>query len=163
MLEINNLTKQKIRPEMLQSLCGFFLEKYRKGRAEISLVLIADTKSRSLNRQYRNKDYATDILSFPNPDFRPGKDNLLGEIFININEIKRVYKYYELLAELGLDIKSFKSKLALEKYLLAFIFVHGLLHLLGFDDKQEGDRKKMLKLGFSILLAFQKQAQNAII
>ena len=163
MLEINNLTKQKIKPEMLQSICVLFLEKYRNGRAEISLVLIADAKYRSLNRQYRNKDYASDILSFPNPGFKPGKDNLLGEIFININEIKRVGKYSDLLKELGLDIKEFKSKLALEKYLLAFIFVHGLLHLLGFDDKQEKDRKKMLKLGFSILSAFQKQAQNAII
>lgn len=163
MLEVLNLTKRKVCARSLRKIAEAFLEKYKIQRAEISLVLIGDKRSRALNQKYRNKDYVTDVLSFPNQNFNLGgkhslaSSNFLGEIFINLTELSRLKKYEEMFLELEkvLGVKIFSgSRAAREKYLLQFIFVHGLLHLIGFDDKKEGDRKKMLLLGAKFLKCY---------
>ncbi len=163
MLEVLNLTKKKVCARSLRKIAEAFLKKYKIREAEISLVLIGDKRSRTLNQKYRNKDYVTDVLSFSSQNFNlGGKDFLagtsfLGEIFINLTEISRLKKYEEMFLELeevfGDKIIS-GSRAAREKYLLHFIFVHGLLHLIGFDDKKEGDRKKMLLLGAKFLKCY---------
>ena len=163
MLEVLNLTKRKVCARSLRKIAEAFLKKYKIKDAEISLVLIGDKRSRTLNQKYRNKNYVTDVLSFPNQSFNLGgkhslvNSNFLGEIFINLTEISRLKKYEEMFLELeeilGDKILS-SSKAAREKYLLHFIFVHGLLHLLGFDDKKEEERKKMLLLGAKFLKCY---------
>ena len=163
MLEVINLTKRKVCARSLRKIVEAFLKKYKIRDAEISLVLIGDKRSKTLNREYRNKDYSTDVLSFPNQNFNLGGNNslvganFLGEIFINLAELSRLKKYEEMFLELEevLGGKIFNgSRAAREKYLLHFIFVHGLLHLIGFDDKKEGDRKKMLLLGAKFLKCY---------
>lgn len=163
MLAIANLTKKKICRRSLKNLAEAFLKKHKIRDAEISLVLIGDRRSRTLNKKYRQKDYATDVLSFSNPNFKLGRDNFLGEIFINLNEVSRLKKYQAMFLELeeidglrtGGKVKLQKtSQSAQEKYLLHFIFIHGLLHLIGFDDEQEADRLKMLNLGAKFLKCY---------
>lgn len=154
MLEINNLTKRKIETKNLTIICQAFLRQYKIAKAEVSLVFIANKKSQELNRIYRAKDKITDVLSFSNPDFKLNKDNFLGEIFINLTEIAQVDKYKLMFIEMGLDSFFFKKNKAKQKrYLLNFIFVHGLLHLLGFDDENEKERNRMLSLGADFLAA----------
>ena len=77
---------------------------------ELSLVFIGIQRMRSLNKKYRNKDTATDILSFP----YSGKE---GEIFLNLAECKRSARLH------NKDLVDF----------LAYIFIHGCLHLKGFS------------------------------
>ena len=68
------------------------------------------------------------------------KENFLGEVVLNYSQIKRQAK------ELN---NSFEHE-------LAFIYIHGLLHLLGYNDEREGDRVKMIELGNRILLEFER-------
>ncbi|MGH9550484.1 MAG: rRNA maturation RNase YbeY, partial [Terriglobales bacterium] len=102
---------------------------------EISLVLVSDKKIRELNRHWRGKDYATDVLSFPlavdehGVEPRASQEELweLGEIVISLE------KTVEQALELG---HSFERE-------LAFLFVHGTLHILGFDHITKAQEKEM--------------------
>ena len=173
MLELNNLSKRKIKSRELVFLAENFFNYYKIKQAEVSLVLIGDKKSQELNKKYRQKNKATDVLSFLNPDFKLGKNNFLGEIFINLSELSRLKNYQPLFLELSklsdskakfflksisyktLENNDFlKTKKEKEKaysYLLLFIFLHGLLHLIGFDDEKEKERRRMLEIGFNFL------------
>ncbi len=75
---------------------------------ELSLVFVGKKRMRTLNRIYRQKDYATDILSFPNT-----KDS--GEIFICLEKV-------------AIKAKDFERSTIDH---VAFLFIHGLLHLKG--------------------------------
>jgi len=77
---------------------------------ELSLVFVGDAISRRLNKKYRKKDKATNILSFPLT-----KDN--GEIFINLKIAKKDAPKFE---------KSYNN-------FVKFLFIHGCLHLKGFE------------------------------
>ncbi len=151
MLEINNLTKRNISSHNLGLIASDFLSNKKISKAEVSLVLISDTKFKELNDKYRSQDKVSDVLSFSNPDFNYGSDNFLGEIFINLQDIARVLKYEEMLGELGLNACDFKDKESLKEFLLNFIFIHGLLHLTGLNDELEVERKEMIKVGYDFL------------
>ncbi len=162
MIEINNLTKKNVDNLLLEKIADFFLKKHKIAKAEISLVLISDYKSRSLNYSYRDIDKKTDVLSFENTDFNYGKDNYLGEIFINLAEMERLNNYKELFIELGYDLAELRETIAeyaLNRFLLSFIFIHGLLHLVGYKDNVETKRKIMINEGYKLLLAFDKEKQ----
>lgn len=77
---------------------------------ELSLVFIGDKRSRSLNKQFRGKDKPADVLSF-------SLDKTTGEIFINPHEAKRRAPFF------SMTTKGF----------LCFLFIHGMLHLKGYD------------------------------
>jgi probable rRNA maturation factor len=125
MIEINNTTKYKINQKLLKTVAEKFLQSRRLSKKDVSLAFIGDAKMRELNRRYRKLDKTTDVLSFS------GDDSLLGEIVISPAQIKR-------------QAKENKNTFAAE---LVFIFVHGLLHLTGYDDQTEKDRLKMIKMG----------------
>jgi len=81
------------------------------GRAyELSLVFISARKMRELNRGYRGKDTATDILSFP-------LSKTSGEVFLCMSEVKKKAILF------GMT----------EREYLGYVFIHGLIHLEGFD------------------------------
>lgn len=136
MIEINNRTKNQIDLKMIESVIAQFLKKYKKAKTDISLAFISDAEMRKLNKTYRHIDKPTDILSFPVADESPLyergiKGSFLGEIVIDYAQIKRQAKLY--------------SGSTREE--LVFILVHGLLHLLGYEDETEKGRKKMEELG----------------
>ena len=81
---------------------------------DIELILTTDEEIKNLNKEYRNKNKATDVLSFPLENI-PGMP--LGSIVISVDTAKRVAK------EFGHSVKN-EIKL---------LFIHGLLHLLGYD------------------------------
>lgn len=101
--------------------------------AEVSLVLVDDDYIHELNREYRGKDRPTDVLSFAlnegdEPDIIDGpEETLLGDIIISIETAKR-------------QAEEFNHGLERE---LAFLTVHGMLHLLGYDHEEEEDRRNM--------------------
>jgi probable rRNA maturation factor len=134
MLEINNATKYKISAYLLKKITDKFLAERKLGKKDISLAFIGDAEMRGLNRRYRKEDCPTDVLSFGNPPPFQGEDgggSDFGEIIINPAQISR---------QAAAAGNSFKKE-------LAFIFVHGLLHLAGYDDKTEKERSKMIKIG----------------
>jgi len=84
-----------------------------------TIILCSDYMIRKLNRQYRGKDKATDVLSF-----HLGDDDLLGEIYISLQRAKVQARRYGI---------SYDDEL---KRLL----IHGLLHLMGYDHIKRADR-----------------------
>ena len=94
---------------------------------EIELILTNDEEIKELNKIHRNKDKATDVLSFPLEDI-PGMP--LGSIVISVDTAKKGAK------EFGHSIED-EIKL---------LFIHGLLHLLGYDHEiDNGEMRKKEK------------------
>ena len=148
MVDITNNTKTKISRSKALRLFAAVSDFYNLGDRQVSLVVLGDAKMKSLNKLHRGVDKTTDVLSFPlQADMRaeslPG--STWGEIFINISEAKRVDKYYEL----------FGSKKSYT-YIFYFLFTHGLLHLVGYDDKAEKDRIAMVELGKKFMDKYYK-------
>lgn len=125
MIEINNRTKAKIDIKLIKKVTEKFFAYYKIKNKELSIAFIGDMVMRRLNKRYRGKDRPTDVLSFR------GNGNDLGEILIDYAQIKRQAKKYS---------KSVKEE-------LIFILVHGLLHLIGYEDETKNGKIKMEKLG----------------
>lgn len=111
-----------------------FWEKRQKH--DVRLIFCDSPKIKELNQKYRGKKEATDVLSFAEIDFGGDpflqeKDSL-GEIYINYEWVKWNDEY---LKRWGSDDK-----------ILPSLFLHGLLHLLGFDhEKDKGEMEKIEK------------------
>ncbi len=112
---------------------GVFLHKIKKNilgdNYELNMYFVGEYKIRQINKKYRNKDYVTDILSFPFLE-----DNF-GEIYICIDKVKEKSKLFNTDSQ---------------KY-LEYLFVHGMIHLLGYDhgdtmDKLENQYTKKLNI-----------------
>lgn len=148
MLDLVNNTKTKIcRRKALRLLSGI-LEFYKLGDRQVSLVVVGDAKMKSINKKHRGIDKTTDVLTFPlqvDMGAEPLATSTWGEIFINISEAKRVDKYY--------DIFGAKKSYS---YIFYFLFTHGLLHLVGYDDKAEKDRIAMVELGKKFMDKYYK-------
>ena len=159
MVEINNTTKQKININKTRQIVEYFLATHKKTNWEVSVAAVGPTRMRKLNKKYRGVDKATDVLSFRGGE---AMNKFLGEIIINIAETKKPSKYKEVFSDEteadGLRGKALAGKRAEGRaslkspdYLFYFLLVHGLLHLIGYDDKADSDRRKMIRLGTEFL------------
>lgn len=115
----------------------------------VSINFVSDEEIQRLNREFRNIDKVTDVLSFPNLNKTPNEKlkkfrkladfdtNLLflGDIVISKKVAKKQAREYE---------HSLKRE-------VCFLALHGFLHLLGFDHIKEEDEKIMIKLQNKIL------------
>ena len=103
-----------------------------------TIIFVEDEEIHEINRDYRNVDRITDVISFAfedNQDISYNNIRMLGDIYICIPQMKRQALEY------GHS----------EKRELSFLTVHGLLHLLGYDHMTEEDEKKMFGLQELIL------------
>lgn len=95
-------------------------------KAEVNVILVDDAFIIEMNKQYLGKDSTTDVISF-NFDDPADLGNLEGEVYANIQQIERQAEEYGV---------SFSNE-------LFRIVVHGLLHLIGYDDASYDDKKNM--------------------
>jgi probable rRNA maturation factor len=129
----SNLWSKKIKNTnfFFNSLARVFPKKYRFIKKKLSLtILLSNNKNiKKLNKKFRNKDKATDILSFPSEKkLNIKKTSYIGDIVISYEFIDKP-----------------KTSNALEfKKKIAKIFIHGFLHLLGYDHIKLKDFKEML-------------------
>ena len=93
-------------------------------RGDLGIALVTDARMRTLNRSYRRKDYATDVLSFA------GEGETLGDLVIARGVAARQAR------EAGHPLQTELRVLAL----------HGLLHLLGYDHDAPDDRGRMARM-----------------
>lgn len=102
-----------------------------KNNGIVELILVDDKKIQKLNKKYRGKNKATDVISFAYLDIVDFKkemgDLIIGDIFISVDTAKRQAK------ENGHSLKRE----------LEILFVHGLLHCFGFDHKNVKQEKEM--------------------
>ena len=139
MININVFSEEKAWSKKLKNkelffkkICNAFPKKYRFFNKKVSLTLLLSNNKniKILNKNFRNKDKSTDILSFPlNRKTKISKETYLGDIIISFNFINKPKSQ---------NIKQFKEK-------IIKIFIHGFLHLLGFDHIKNKDYFKMLK------------------
>ena len=110
-------------------------ELYGVENGEVSVTLTHNDYIHQLNRKYRQIDRPTDVLSFAlneseEPDIENGPDiNVLGDIILSVERAE------EQAADYGHSLRRE----------IAFLTVHGMLHLLGYDHMEEADRLEMEK------------------
>ena len=109
--------------------------KYKKNIIFCTLLLSGNYEIKKLNKKFRKKNKTTDVLSFPFYNLRELKSKLkknkeiyLGDIIINLNKIKNKK-----------NIRNFKKE-------FNNLWVHGLVHLFGYDHKKNKDYLKMSKI-----------------
>ena len=94
---------------------------------ELTIRLVDNDEMQELNREYRGKDYPTNVLSFPCDWDLPEEPRLLGDVVIAAAVVNREAK---------------EQKKTMEAH-WAHIVIHGFLHLLGYDHIEDADAEKM--------------------
>ena len=140
MIKINVIVKDKSWLKFIKNPETYLKRKIKKIKTinflkkksySFSLQLSGSREIKALNKKFRKKNKSTDILSFPNQT----KKNLailkkkkikiyLGDVIINLKKI------------------NFSSKISFKKH-LDVLWIHGLIHLFGYDHKLESNYKKM--------------------
>ena len=94
--------------------------------AELSIVFLDNKRIQKINKTFLGHNYATDVLSFAYND--PScKNDITGEIIVSVEMATKLAQ------KRGYSVEGE----------IALYLIHGLLHLLGYDDKQKRDAKKM--------------------
>ena len=125
-------SKKLIKKELFfKEICMLFPRKYRFLNKKITFTLLLSNNKciKKLNKKFKNKNKSTDILSFPlSKKTLISKKTYIGDIIISYNFMNKPRSQ---------NIKSFKEK-------LIKTFIHGFLHLLGFDHIKDKNYKIML-------------------
>ena len=139
MISVNVFSEEKAWSKRLKNkdiffkkVCKAFPKKYRFSNKKVSFTLLLSNNKniKKLNKIFRKKNKSTDILSFPiEKKINISKNTYLGDIIISYNYLDKPRSQ---------DLKIFKEK-------VIKIFIHGFLHLLGFNHKKNRDYSKMLK------------------
>ncbi len=126
---VNHATaKPAIDLKRLQGVLDAALAEEGIAASALSVMLVDDAESAALHRQHFGEDDPTDVMSFPDGSTDPESGaRLLGDLAVGVEVAARAA------AERGRPVAD-----ELTLYIL-----HGLLHLLGYDDEEEGDAREM--------------------
>lgn len=134
---------QRVAPAVFRALESAAERLALPPETELSLAVVDAEEIRALNRRYRQVDAPTDVLSFPLLELEPGTPlpseeipPVLGDVVISLDH---VYQQAEAYGH-GPEREA------------AFLAVHGLLHLLGYDHASTEDESRMLELQEEILV-----------
>ena len=134
-----DIEEDKKYEEIVKKVLGkcFEEEKISNSNLEITIILTNPKNIQEINKQYRNIDKPTDVLSFPmfekyeieekikQKNFE--HEDILGDIIISVEKVEEQAKEYG---------HSFERE-------LSYMIVHGFYHLLGYDHIEENDKKEM--------------------
>ena len=150
MIKINVLSEDKSWSKKIRNkeiffnkICKFFPKKYRfiNKKIYVTLLLSNNTNIKKLNKRFRNKNKHTDTLSFPfNETINDFNEVYLGDIIISFNYMNKPK---------NLNTRKFKEK-------VIKIFIHGFLHLLGFDHNKKNEYELMFNEEQRIFKSIQK-------
>jgi probable rRNA maturation factor len=129
MVEINNRTRTDQDEKLIVNVLEALQRHYKLANKDISVAFVGEITMRRLNRQCRQSDRVTDILSFE------GEGRDLGELILCYSQIKRQGPRFGQTA----------------RQELIFILVHGFLHLVGETDETEPQRLKMIARGEDLI------------
>jgi probable rRNA maturation factor len=140
--ETNTLAVDEM--EQIEKILNFASRKQEvEPESEISITFVSNERIQEINRDYRQKDTPTDVISFAMEELGDGEvevigidqPRVLGDIIISIPRAKEQAEEYghSFLRELG------------------FLAVHGFLHLLGYDHETEEEEKVMFSLQRELL------------
>ena len=141
MLEIIDQTRNKYLEKYFEDIQHYYKETLKvlgnEDEKDASLIIVGRNRIHNINLQYRNIDRETDVISFAEIDYDGefGDDSYLGDIFINVDRVKSQARKY------GHS----------EKREFCFLFVHGMLHLNGYDHMTKEEEKEMFDLQDKII------------
>jgi probable rRNA maturation factor len=139
MFEIFNEYGKKVEEKkILDDYIKYVVKKLKLEKCEFNIILVDNQRIHEINKEYRNVDRETDVISFAMEDEMDVKYTdfrLLGDIYISID------KCYSQAKEYG------HSRVRE----ICFLATHGILHLLGYDHMNEEDEKKMFGLQNELL------------
>ncbi|MBY0145720.1 rRNA maturation RNase YbeY [Neobacillus niacini] len=132
--ETDQLSAEQL--DVIEKLLNFAADKENvEDDSEVSVTFVSNERIHEINREYREKDAPTDVISFAMEELGEGEIELigaeqprvLGDIIISVTKAEEQAKEYghSFLRELG------------------FLSVHGFLHLLGYDHMEKADEEKM--------------------
>jgi probable rRNA maturation factor len=104
------------------------LELVGQSQAELSVALVNNREMRKLNAKYRQKDYPTDVLSFPAVNGLPMDVRLLGDVVISVEKAEEQAK---------------QRRRTLNEETVTLL-IHGVLHLLGYDHERSAKDARMM-------------------
>lgn len=149
-IEFFNTTKEDI-PELdkVKELMEFACKYQKLDNVTFNIIIVDNEEIHRLNKEYRHIDRPTDVITFALEDEKnmpdvPGMGRILGDIYISID------RAHEQAIEYG---HSFLRE-------IAFLSVHGFLHLQGYDHMKEEDEKVMFGLQEDILNEFGITREN---
>lgn len=146
MFEIFNETNETIDIKDIETLLNNTVKFLSIEEAIFNVIIIDDEKIHEINREYRNVDRPTDVISFALEDDKTmtSEVRILGDIYVSIDTARRqAYEYYNT-----------------EKEELRFLIIHGLLHLLGYDHMNESDEKEMMSLEEEVLCDYDPKRRD---
>ena len=143
MFEIFNNTDKKIKEiDKLEKYMKFAIKKLDIENAIFNIIFVSNEEIHNINKEYRNIDRVTDVISFAledNKDIVYDDFRLLGDIYIAIDVA------YDQAVEYNHS----------REREVCFLATHGLLHLLGYDHMKEEDEKEMFGLQEELLDAYE--------
>lgn len=143
MFEIfNNTDKEIIEIDKLKNYMKFVIKKLDIENAIFNIIFVSNKEIHRINKEYRNIDRVTDVISFAledNKDIVYDDFRLLGDIYIAIDVAYDQAEEYNHSSERE----------------VCFLATHGLLHLLGYDHMKEEDEKVMFGKQEELLNAFE--------
>ncbi len=135
---VTNLqSKITVEPNFIREIvCGVLRLEGRRNAPDVSVALVDNAYIRMLNREYRGVDQATDVLAFPMEPERDGSaEPALGDVVISVERARE-------------QARQFRHPLRRE---LALLAIHGVLHLLGYEDETEAGASAMWSRQKSLL------------
>lgn len=141
-VEFSNETKENIEyVDELNKLIDYAIKYMKLDNIEFGVIFVDNNRIQEINKEYRNIDRETDVITFRLADYE-----------------KVIYNNIEVLGDIYISIDKAKSQ-SLEyghSYLreLSFLLIHGFLHLLGYDHMNKEDEEEMFKLQEEILYGY---------
>ena len=113
--------------DWINSICKNILNDKDKNTANISIILTNDKKLLQLKNQYFQQNLLTDVITF---NLEEDGDPIEGEIYISLNRVsENAIKFKQ---DIGIELKR--------------VIIHGILHLLGYDDQTTEEKKIMIQM-----------------
>ncbi|MBQ8219084.1 MAG: rRNA maturation RNase YbeY [Bacilli bacterium] len=138
---VNDTDREIIELNKLNEYIGYIVKKLKLEKCEFNIIIIDNKKIKNINKEYRNIDSETDVISFAledNLDIKYDHFRLLGDIYISID------KCYSQAYEYGHS----------REREICFLATHGILHLLGYDHMNKIDEEEMFKLQNELLNSY---------
>jgi len=135
---VNETDREVLELEILNDYVKYLVEKLGLEKCEFNIILVDNKRIHEINKEYRNVDRETDVISFAmedNMDIEYVDFRLLGDIYISID------KCYSQALDYG------HSKVRE----ICFLATHGVLHLLGYDHMEEDDERVMFSMQEDLL------------
>ena len=113
--------------DWINSTCKNILNDNNKNTVSISIILTNDKKLLQLKNQFFQQDILTDVITF---NLEEDGDPIEGEIYISLNRVsENAIKFKQ---DIGIELKR--------------VIIHGILHLLGYDDQTPEEEKIMIQM-----------------